>query len=200
MSIWGQRGELWLLIEREWVERVSEVGLYPGKRAENVWKQTFDRGRKGTSTWDHKCRPKVTKLLLLAHEYNDKVTPLCMPAKQEPAGHPLTLPPSQAWSLPQTQSQISPGLNSIQRLVIWCNCRWSEKQTPTQTCCTWGDCNLYDHVSQDYGPLWPQDPSKGMTSRQKWAQFHHVIFVWKVKYLCHYIIFLSTAISWENKA
>lgn len=43
-------------------------------------------------------------------------------------------------------------------------------------------------------------PSKGTTDPQKWAQFHHVIFVWEVKYLCHYIIFLSTAIPWNNKA
>ena len=50
------------------------------------------------------------ELLFLAHEFNDKVPSLWMPTKQEPAGHPLTLQPSQAWNLPQTQSQIFPRL------------------------------------------------------------------------------------------
>ena len=75
-----------------------------------------DLQRKGREEYSRpQLQTEVVELLFLAHPFNDKVPPLWMPTKQELAGHPPTLLPRLTWSLPQTQSQIFPGLNSIQR-------------------------------------------------------------------------------------
>lgn len=79
-----------------------------------------------------------------------------------------------------------PRLTSFQRPVIWCNCMWSEKQTPTQTL-FFGGCNLSDHISQDSDHSDHKILSKTQPT-------HCVISVWDARPPWSDLIFLNTVI------